>query len=62
VKQNQYTFTHEPRLVEVLASIVNDKNWYWSTAALYRADDIQLNKTRQLLLGQISGMTKLLKK
>ncbi len=62
VKQNQYTFTHEPRLVEVLASIINDKNWYWPTAALYRADDIQLNKTRQLLLGQISGMTKRFKK
>jgi hypothetical protein len=58
VKQYQHEFTHEPRLVEVLASIVNSKTWYWPAAALYQADDIQLDKTRQLLLSQISSMAK----
>jgi hypothetical protein len=58
VKQEQYVFTHEPLLVEVLAPIAAQKNWYWPMAALYQEGDIQLDKTRQSLLNILSGLIK----
>jgi len=58
VKQKQYIYTHEPQLVEVLAPIANQENWYWPSAALYQADDIQLEETRQLLLNSLSNLIK----
>lgn len=58
VGKEQYTFSHEPRLVEVLTPIANRQNWYWPSAVLYRADDSQLEKTRQLLLSKLSHLSK----
>jgi hypothetical protein len=58
VKQEQYVFTHEPLLVEVLAPIAAQKNWYWPMAALYQEGDIQLDKTRQSLLNNLSALIK----
>jgi hypothetical protein len=58
VKQEQYVFTHEPLLVEVLAPIAAQENWYWPMAALYQEGDIQLDKTRQSLLNNLSTLTK----
>jgi hypothetical protein len=45
-------------LVEVLAPIANQENWYWPGAALYQADDTQLEETRQLLLNSLDILTK----
>ena len=58
VNQQQYVFTHAPRLIEVLAPFSNQKSWYWPAAALYQADDIQLEKKRQLLLTNLSLLAK----
>jgi len=58
INQEQYVFAHEPRLIEVLAPIANQKNWYWPSAALYEADKIQLEKIRQLLLDNLLTLTK----
>jgi hypothetical protein len=58
VKQKQYVFTHEPRLVEVLAPIAHQKKWYWPSAALYQANNSQLEETRQLLLSNLSNLIK----
>jgi hypothetical protein len=58
VNKEQYEFTHEPRLVEVLAPIADQGKWYWLGSALYRADDIQLEKTRESLLGNILTLSK----
>ncbi len=56
VNQEQYIFTHEPRLVELLAPIANQANWYWPSAALYQADNIQLEEKRQLLITSLSNL------
>jgi hypothetical protein len=53
LKQEQYVFTHEPRLDEVLAPISDDKTLYWSAAALYKVDDSHLEKLRQILLNNL---------
>jgi hypothetical protein len=58
VKQQNYVFAHEPRLVEVLAPIANQKNGYWPATTLYQADDIQLEKTRQLVINSLTTLTK----
>ncbi|MFT7008465.1 MAG: asparagine N-glycosylation enzyme membrane subunit Stt3 [Colwellia sp.] len=58
VNKEQYEFTHEPRLVEVLAPIANQGKWYWPGSALYRADDIQLEKKRESLLENILTLSK----
>jgi hypothetical protein len=58
VKQEQYIFAHQPQLVEVLAPIANKQNWYWPRAALYQANDIQLEETRQLLLNSLANLIK----
>jgi hypothetical protein len=58
VKQEQYVFENAPHLVEVLAPIANQENWYWPGAALYQADDTQLEETRQLLLNSLDVLTK----
>jgi len=56
VKQQQYVFTHEPRLIEVLAPIADQKNWYWPSATLYLAEDIKLEETRQSLLNNLTTL------
>lgn len=56
VNTEQYVFEHEPHLIEVLAPIANQKDWYWPSTALYRQDDSQLEKTRQLLLNSLSSL------
>lgn len=54
VNQNNYEFDNEPRLVEVLAPFANEQNWYWPSAVLFQADNIDLEKTRQMLLNNLS--------
>ncbi|MFT6902237.1 MAG: hypothetical protein ACJAXS_002445 [Colwellia sp.] len=56
INQDQYVFAHEPRLVEILAPIANQANWYWPSAALYRVDDIKLEEKRKLLINSISNL------
>jgi hypothetical protein len=56
VKQKQYVFTHQPQLVEVLAPIAEQDNWYWPSAALYRGEDIKLEEMRQLLLNSLNTL------
>jgi hypothetical protein len=58
VKQQEYVFTHEPLLVEVLAPIAAQKNWYWPSAALYQEGGNQLEEMRQSLLNNLSALTK----
>jgi hypothetical protein len=58
LKEQKYEFTQAPRLIEVLASIANQNDWYWPSAALYKADDIQLEKTRESLLDNLSALIK----
>jgi len=58
INQEQYVFAHEPRLIEVLAPVANQQNWYWPGAAVYQADNALLEKTRQLLLGNLSSLIK----
>ena len=59
VNKQQYVFAHEPRLVEILAPIANQKNWYWPGAALYQDNDIKLEKMRFSVLDQLSTLAKL---
>lgn len=54
VNQQQYVFANEPRLVEVLAPIAGQQNWYWPAAALYEVADNSLEDTRLLVLNQLS--------
>lgn len=58
VNQEQYVFAHEPQLVEILAPIANQKNWYWPGAVLYQTDDIQLEEKRQLVINNLSILIK----
>lgn len=58
VNNDQYEFTQEPRLVEILASIANQDNWYWPSTALYQTDNTQLEETRLLLLNGLSNLIK----
>lgn len=58
VKEEQYEFTHEPRLIEVLAPFADQNNWYWPSVSLYKADNIKLEKTRESLLDDLSALTK----
>jgi hypothetical protein len=58
VNKEHYEFTYEPRLVEVLEPIANQENWYWPGSALYQADDIQLEKTRESLLDNLLTLSK----
>jgi len=56
INKQLHKFAHEPHLVEVLAPIANQKKWYWPSAALYQANDTQLEETRQLLLANLSNL------
>ena len=58
VGKEQYIFTHSPRLIEILAPLANQKNWYWPGAVLFEVDVSQLEKTRQLLLNNLSILSK----
>ncbi|MFT6895648.1 MAG: hypothetical protein ACJA13_000045 [Paraglaciecola sp.] len=58
VNQQQYIFEHEPRLVEVLAPIATEQNWYWPAAAVYEIDNSELESTRQEVLNQLSILAK----
>ncbi|MFQ3219666.1 MAG: hypothetical protein ACI96W_002030 [Paraglaciecola sp.] len=58
VNQQHYVFTNQPRLVEVLAPLATQQNWYWPAAALYEIDKIELEKTRQKVLNQLSILAK----
>ncbi|WP_293747856.1 capsule biosynthesis GfcC family protein [uncultured Paraglaciecola sp.] len=58
VDQEQYEFTNEPRLVEVLAPFANTQSWYWPSAALFQVDNNELEKTRQLLINNLSVVIK----
>ncbi|MFT5925198.1 MAG: hypothetical protein ACI9LE_002203 [Paraglaciecola sp.] len=56
VKQKQYVFSHQPQLVEVLAPIADQENWYWPSTALYQGEDLKLEKMRQLLLNSLNNV------
>jgi hypothetical protein len=56
VGKEQYIFSHEPRLIEILAPIANQRDWYWPGAVLFEEDGSQLEKTRQLLLNNLSTL------
>lgn len=58
VNKMQYMFAHEPHLIEILAPIANLKNWYWSSAALFQADDVKLENMRISLLNNLSILAK----
>lgn len=58
MKQKQYVFTHEPHLINVLAPVAEQENWYWPSAILYQKEDSQLEKTRKLLLNNITTLIK----
>jgi hypothetical protein len=58
VDQEQYEFTNEPRLVEVLAPFANKQSWYWPSATLFQVDNNELEKTRQLLISNLSAVIK----
>lgn len=62
VDKEEFSFEHQPRLVEVLASIANEQNWYWPSAVLFDVDNGQLEATRQLLLESLSNIIKTHKK
>jgi hypothetical protein len=56
VNQKQYVFDHEPRLIEILAPIASQANWYWPSATLYQASDVMLEKKRKQLINTLSGL------
>jgi hypothetical protein len=58
MKQETYIFEHPPHLSKVLAPIASQENWYWPSAALYQPENIQLEKTRQLLLNNLTTLLK----
>jgi len=58
INQQPYVFTNEPRLVEVLAPMAAQQNWYWPAVALYEIDNSELEQTRQGLLKQLSTLAK----
>lgn len=57
VDQQTYEFDHEPRLVEVLASMANKQNWYWPSAVLFQENNNELETTRKLLLNNLSALS-----
>jgi hypothetical protein len=56
IGQQTYEFDHEPRLVEVLASMANKQNWYWPSAVLFQENNDELETTRILLLNNLSAL------
>jgi hypothetical protein len=56
VNQEQYVFDHQPRLIEILAPIESQANWYWPSATLYQASDVALEKKRKLLINSLSSL------
>ena len=56
VKQEQYVFTHQPLLTEVLAPIAQQENWYWPSAAMYQEENSKLEAMRQLLLNNLTHL------
>jgi hypothetical protein len=58
VGNEQYIFSHEPRLSEILAPLADQQDWYWPSTVLFEADESQLEKTRQLLLNNLSTLSK----
>jgi hypothetical protein len=58
VNQQHYEFANEPRLVDVLAPIATEQNWYWPAAALYEIDNSELEDTRLKVLNQLSILAK----
>jgi hypothetical protein len=56
VNKEQYSFSHEPQLVEVLAPIASQQKWYWPRAALYQTGNKSLEETRQLLLISLTNL------
>lgn len=58
VNQKQYMFANKPRLVEILAPIAARQDWYWPGAALFQANDEQLEEERKLLINNLSDLIK----
>lgn len=57
VGKEQYIFSHAPRLSEILAPLADQRDWYWPGTVLFEADESQLEKTRQLLLNNLSTVS-----
>ena len=58
INQQPYVFTNEPRLVDVLAPMAAQQNWYWPAAAIYEMENSELEQTRQRVLKQLSTLAK----
>ena len=48
-----YQFEHNPRLVEVLAKVATEKQWYWPAAALYRLDSSLAEQQRNNIIEKL---------
>lgn len=57
INHQAFEFDHNPRLVEVLAPVAIEQNWYWPSAVLFEDTNNELETTRQLLLNNLSNLS-----
>jgi hypothetical protein len=53
INQQYYEFATEPRLVEVLAKVANDANWYWPATNLYRLETDEPSQLRNDIVARL---------
>ena len=56
INQQQYQFSGNPRLTEVLAPVALQQSWYWPAAALYQLNEPAPEQMRQDVLQQLAGL------
>ncbi|WP_339772534.1 capsule biosynthesis GfcC family protein [uncultured Paraglaciecola sp.] len=56
-QEAEFQFNSQPRLTDVLTTLSIDDQVYWPSATLYSPNDINLEKTRQLALKNLSTIS-----
>ncbi|WP_157884309.1 capsule biosynthesis GfcC family protein [Paraglaciecola hydrolytica] len=54
VNNEFYSFANNPRLVEVLAKVTENQQWYWPASALYRLESLLVEKQRREIINRLA--------
>ena len=58
INDTPFSFETPPRLVEVLAPVALEEDWYWSASSLYKLGDDKLHAKRNEVISQLEKMLK----
>ena len=58
INGNAFSFETKPRMVDVLAPLALQEDWYWSASSLYRIGDNDLNAKRNEVINKLEKLLK----